>query len=543
MNNGIFEIPTPQNEPILSYMPGSSEKSEIKQMISLLKKQQMHIPLIIGGKEVFTGDTDTCIIPHEKEHVLAYYHKAGEKEVHDAIHASLEAKQAWQQMCWEDRASIFLKAAALISGPYRSPMNAATMLSQSKTIYQAEIDAVCELCDFFRFNAYFLNQIYKEQPNNSHSVWNKTEYRPLEGFVFAITPFNFTSIAGNLPTAPAICGNTVIWKPSSTSVYSNYLIIKILMEAGLPAGVINFVPGSGKQIGDIVMKDKNLAGIHFTGSTETFDSIWKTVGENLADYRTYPRLIGETGGKDFIFVHESADAQEVVTAIVRGSFEYQGQKCSAASRVYIPSGMEKEVDDRLKQTVSEIKMGDPEDFRNFMSAVIDKNSFDKIQSYIDYAKNSDKAELLIGGGCDESVGYFIEPTVIKTTDPAFKTMQEEVFGPVVTIYIYDESKLNETLTLCDETSKYALTGAVFAKDREVIQQISQRLYHAAGNFYINDKPTGAVVGQQPFGGARKSGTNDKAGSKTNLMRWISQRSIKENFEPAKGFEYPYMNEE
>ncbi len=543
MNNGIFEIPTPQNEPILSYMPGSSEKSEIKQMISLLKKQQMHIPLIIGGKEVFTGDTDTCIIPHEKEHVLAYYHKAGEKEVHDAIHASLEAKQAWQQMCWEDRASIFLKAAALISGPYRSLMNAATMLSQSKTIYQAEIDAVCELCDFFRFNAYFLNQIYKEQPNNSHSVWNKTEYRPLEGFVFAITPFNFTSIAGNLPTAPAICGNTVIWKPSSTSVYSNYLIIKILMEAGLPAGVINFVPGSGKQIGDIVMKDKNLAGIHFTGSTETFDSIWKTVGENLADYRTYPRLIGETGGKDFIFVHESADAQEVVTAIVRGSFEYQGQKCSAASRVYIPSGMEKEVDDRLKQTVSEIKMGDPEDFRNFMSAVIDKNSFDKIQSYIDYAKNSDKAELLIGGGCDESVGYFIEPTVIKTTDPAFKTMQEEVFGPVVTIYIYDESKLNETLTLCDETSKYALTGAVFAKDREVIQQISQRLYHAAGNFYINDKPTGAVVGQQPFGGARKSGTNDKAGSKTNLMRWISQRSIKENFEPAKGFEYPYMNEE
>ena len=543
MNNGIFEIPTPQNEPILSYMPGSSEKSEIKQMISLLKKQQMHIPLIIGGKEVFTGDTDTCIIPHEKEHVLAYYHKAGEKEVHAAIHASLEAKQAWQQMCWEDRASIFLKAAALISGPYRSLMNAATMLSQSKTIYQAEIDAVCELCDFFRFNAYFLNQIYKEQPNNSHSVWNKTEYRPLEGFVFAITPFNFTSIAGNLPTAPAICGNTVIWKPSSTSVYSNYLIIKILMEAGLPAGVINFVPGSGKQIGDIVMKDKNLAGIHFTGSTETFDSIWKTVGENLADYRTYPRLIGETGGKDFIFVHESADAQEVVTAIVRGSFEYQGQKCSAASRVYIPSGMEKEVDDRLKQTVSEIKMGDPEDFRNFMSAVIDKNSFDKIQSYIDYAKNSDKAELLIGGGCDESVGYFIEPTVIKTTDPAFKTMQEEVFGPVVTIYIYDESKLNETLTLCDETSKYALTGAVFAKDREVIQQISQRLYHAAGNFYINDKPTGAVVGQQPFGGARKSGTNDKAGSKTNLMRWISQRSIKENFEPAKGFEYPYMNEE
>ena len=543
MNNGIFEIPTPQNEPILSYMPGSSEKSEIKQMISLLKKQQMHIPLIIGGKEVFTGDTDTCIIPHEKEHVLAYYHKAGEKEVHDAIHASLEAKQAWQQMCLEDRASIFLKAAALISGPYRSLMNAATMLSQSKTIYQAEIDAVCELCDFFRFNAYFLNQIYKEQPNNSHSVWNKTEYRPLEGFVFAITPFNFTSIAGNLPTAPAICGNTVIWKPSSTSVYSNYLIIKILMEAGLPAGVINFVPGSGKQIGDIVMKDKNLAGIHFTGSTETFDSIWKTVGENLADYRTYPRLIGETGGKDFIFVHESADAQEVVTAIVRGSFEYQGQKCSAASRVYIPSGMEKEVDDRLKQTVSEIKMGDPEDFRNFMSAVIDKNSFDKIQSYIDYAKNSDKAELLIGGGCDESVGYFIEPTVIKTTDPAFKTMQEEVFGPVVTIYIYDESKLNETLTLCDETSKYALTGAVFAKDREVIQQISQRLYHAAGNFYINDKPTGAVVGQQPFGGARKSGTNDKAGSKTNLMRWISQRSIKENFEPAKGFEYPYMNEE
>lgn len=543
MNNGIFEIPIPQNEPILSYMPGSSEKSEIKQKISLLKKQQMHIPLIIGGKEVFTGDTDTCIVPHEKEHVLAYYHKAGEKEVNDAINASLEAKQAWQQMSWEDRAAIFLKAAALISGPYRSLMNAATMLSQSKTIYQAEIDAVCELCDFFRFNAYFLNQIYKEQPNNSHSVWNKTEYRPLEGFVLAITPFNFTSIAGNLPTSPAICGNTVIWKPSSTSVYSNYLIIKILMEAGLPAGVINFIPGSGKQIGDIVIKDKNLAGIHFTGSTETFDSIWKTVGEHLKDYRTYPRLIGETGGKDFIFVHESADAQEVVTAIVRGSFEYQGQKCSAASRVYIPSSMEKEVDDRLKQTVSEIKIGDPEDFRNFMSAVIDKSSFDKIRSYIDYAKNSDKAELFIGGGCDESVGYFIEPTVIKTTDPAFKTMQEEVFGPVVTIYVYDESKLNETLTLCDETSKYALTGAVFAKDREVIQQISQRLYHAAGNFYINDKPTGAVVGQQPFGGARKSGTNDKAGSKTNLMRWISQRSIKENFEPAKGFEYPYMNEE
>ncbi|MFA0814725.1 MAG: L-glutamate gamma-semialdehyde dehydrogenase [Anaerofustis sp.] len=543
MKNSVFEIPKPQNEPVLSYLPGSKEREDLKQMISLLKKQKMHIPVIIGGKEIFTDETGNCVIPHEKEHILAYYHKAGEKEVHEAIQSAMDAKRIWDNLDWNERASIFLKAAALISGPYRALMNAATMLAQSKTAYQAEIDAVCELCDFFRFNAYFMDQIYKEQPENSHSVWNKTEYRSLEGFVFAITPFNFTSIAGNLPTSPALCGNTVVWKPSSASVYSNYLIMKILSEAGLPDGVINFIPGSGKQIGEIVLKDRHLAGVHFTGSTDTFDGIWKTVGEHISEYDTYPRLVGETGGKDFIFVHESADAEEVVSAIVRGAFEYQGQKCSAASRVYLPSGMEKETDDRLKKMVSEIKMGDPEDFRNFMAAVIDQPSFDKIKSYIDDAKESEEAEILCGGECSDQIGYFIEPTVIKTKNPSFKTMQEEIFGPVVTIYVYDESCLEETLRLCDGTSKYALTGAVFAKDPQAIREMSRILSQAAGNFYINDKPTGAVVGQQPFGGARKSGTNDKAGSKTNLMRWISQRSIKENFEPPKGFDYPYMQEE
>ncbi len=543
MSNGIFKVPFPKNETPREYLPGSKEKKELKSALAALKSQDIQIPLIINGQEVFTANTGKCIIPHEKDHVLAVFHKAGEKEVNDAVIAALNAKKEWERMPWEQRAAVFLKAANLIAGPYRSLLNAATMLGQSKTIHQSEGDAICELADFFRFNAYYMNEIYTDQPNSTTLTWNRTEYRALEGFVFAVTPFNFTAIGGNLPCSPAMMGNVVLWKPSSTSVYSNYIIMKILKEAGLPDGVINFLPGSGSEIGNIVFKNPNLAGVHFTGSTNTFNEIWATIGKNIANYKTYPRIVGETGGKDYIFAHPSADKQAVATAIIRGAFEYQGQKCSAASRAYIPESMYAEIKENLIKTTAKIKMGDPADFTNFMSAVIDEKSFNNIISYIEYAKNSEDAEIIAGGNYDDSKGYFIQPTIIQAFDPMFRTMMEEIFGPVITLYVYEDEKLNETLELCDKNTEYGLTGAIFAQDRTAIIKMFEALYHSAGNFSINDKPTGSVVGQQPFGGARHSGTNDKAGSKLNLYRWISQMTIKENFMPDSDYSYPLMEEE
>lgn len=540
--NGYFFLERPKNEPILEYRPGSKEKLELKAKIEEMKSQKIEIPLIIGGKEVKTGNMGKCVIPHDHGHVLAEFHKAGEKEIRMAIEAALEAKEKWAALSWVDRVSIFKKAGKLLSGSWRSTLNAATMLGQSKTAFQAEIDSACELIDFFNFNSYFLNDLYKDQPDSSNAIWNRSEYRPLEGFVFAVTPFNFTSIAGNLPSAPAIAGNTCIWKPASSAVFSAYYIMKLFEEAGLPGGVINFIPGRGSEVGDIVMKDPNLAGIHFTGSTGVFQHMWKTVGENIETYKTYPRIVGETGGKDFAVVHKSADVDAVVPAIVRGAFEYQGQKCSALSRAYLPDNLWPEIKEKLVAMLDTVKMGDPEDFTNFMSAVIDKAAFKTITEYIDYADNHPNADIVYGGKYDDSKGYFIEPTVIITNDPHFKTMEEEIFGPVVTLYVYDAENFDEVLKLCDETSPYALTGAVFAKDREVIVKAAKVLEHAAGNFYINDKPTGAVVGQQPFGGSRASGTNDKAGSAMNLLRWMSVRSIKENFEPPHDYRYPFMEE-
>jgi len=540
--NGYFFLERPKNEPILEYRPGSKEKLELKAKIEEMKSQKIEIPLIIGGKEVKTGNMGKCVIPHDHGHVLAEFHKAGEKEIRMAIEAALEAKEKWAVLSWVDRVSIFKKAGKLLSGSWRSTLNAATMLGQSKTAFQAEIDSACELIDFFNFNSYFLNDLYKDQPDSSNAIWNRSEYRPLEGFVFAVTPFNFTSIAGNLPSAPAIAGNTCIWKPASSAVFSAYYIMKLFEEAGLPGGVINFIPGRGSEVGDIVMKDPNLAGIHFTGSTGVFQHMWKTVGENIETYKTYPRIVGETGGKDFAVVHKSADVDAVVPAIVRGAFEYQGQKCSALSRAYLPDNLWPEIKEKLVAMLDTVKMGDPEDFTNFMSAVIDKAAFKTITEYIDYADNHPNADIVYGGKYDDSKGYFIEPTVIITNDPHFKTMEEEIFGPVVTLYVYDAENFDEVLKLCDETSPYALTGAVFAKDREVIVKAAKVLEHAAGNFYINDKPTGAVVGQQPFGGSRASGTNDKAGSAMNLLRWMSVRSIKENFEPPHDYRYPFMEE-
>jgi 1-pyrroline-5-carboxylate dehydrogenase len=474
--------------------------------------------------------------------VLAEYHKAGEKEIKMAIDAALKAKETWSNFSWVDRVSVFKKAAKLLSGSWRSTLNAAAMLGQSKTVFQAEIDAACELIDFFNFNAYFLTQLYQEQPESSNAIWNRSEYRPLEGFVFAVTPFNFASIAGNLPSAPAIVGNTSLWKPASSAVYTAYFIMKLFEAAGMPAGVINFIPGRGSEVGDIVLADPNLAGIHFTGSTEVFQHMWKTVGENIKHYKTYPRIVGETGGKDFAVVHGSADVDEVTTAIIRGAFEYQGQKCSALSRAYIPESLWDKINEKLLAQLKTVKMGSPEDFTNFMNAVIDKAAFKSITEYIEYAKLSKDAKIIYGGNYDDSKGYFIEPTVILTTDPRFKTMKEEIFGPVITIYVYQDRRFDEILELCDTTSPYALTGAIFAKDREIIIKAAKVLEHAAGNFYINDKPTGAVVGQQPFGGSRASGTNDKAGSAMNLLRWMSVRSVKENFEPPKDYRYPFMEE-
>ncbi len=542
VSNAVFKIEKPKNEPVLSYAPGTKEREELKARLIELRTQEIEIPLIIGGKEVRTGKLGMCIIPHNKEVVIGRYHMAGEKEVNDAIEAALAARHDWESMPWEHRASIFRKAAEMLAGTCRCTINAATMLCQSKTAYQAEIDSACELIDMLKFNAYFLNEIYKEQPESTKDSWNRMEYRALEGFVFAVTPFNFTSIAGNLPTSAAMAGNVVLWKPASSAVYSAYHVMTILRKAGLPDGVINFIPGPGNVLGSIALLNPWLAGVHFTGSTATFQSMWQTVGQNLPNYRTYPRLVGETGGKDFVFVHPSADLEPLVTALVRGAFEFQGQKCSAASRAYVPESMWPALKKRLVEEISTTKMGDIEDFTNFMGAVIDAQAFRSIKGYIDYAKESPEAEIICGGNADDSVGFFIEPTVIVTTNPRFKTMEEEIFGPVLTIYIYKDEEIEEALDLCDSTSIYGLTGAVFAQDREAIVKIEKRLTHAAGNFYINDKPTGAVIAQQPFGGARASGTNDKAGSKINMMRWVSPRAIKEHLNPPVGYRYPFMDE-
>ncbi|MBI4917726.1 MAG: L-glutamate gamma-semialdehyde dehydrogenase [Acidobacteria bacterium] len=540
--NGTFRVPQPVNEPIKSYAPGSSEKRSLKAKLAELKASEIEIPLIIGGEEIRTGRMGTCIVPHDHGHVLARYHKAGKPEVQRAIDAAREARRAWAATPWYDRAAVLLKAADLLAGPWRDTLNAATMLGQSKTAFQAEIDSACEVIDFWRFNPYFAQQIYENQPISSPGMWNRTEYRALEGFVFAVTPFNFTSIGANLPTSPALMGNTVLWKPASTGVYPAYFNLRLLEAAGLPPGVINLVVGSGGEVGDPVLASPEFAGIHFTGSTSVFHSMWKTIGANIATYKSYPRIVGETGGKDFVFAHASADVDALVTALVRGAFEYQGQKCSAASRAYIPSSLWPKVRAGLLDQLAQVKMGDPEDFTNFMAAVIDKAAFESIKEYIDYAKASGEAEIVFGGSCDDSVGYYIQPTVVLTTDPNFRLLREEIFGPVLTLFVYDDAKLDEALALCDAGSDYGLTGAVFARDRGVIAKIADALVNTAGNFYINDKPTGAVVGQQPFGGARASGTNDKAGSMWNLIRWASVRSIKETFVPATHFAYPFMGE-
>lgn len=543
MSNAYFKVPTPVNEPISSYAPGSPEKVELKAKIQELKSMQVEVPLIIGGKEIRTGNTAELRVPHDHSVKLGVYHKAGEKEVNMAIEAALAAQQEWADLPWEHRVSVFLKAADLLAGPWRSTINASTVLGQSKNAFQAEIDAACELIDFWRFNAHYMAQIMGEQPISTEGVWNRLEYRALEGFVFAVTPFNFSSIGGNLPTAPAIVGGVSLWKPASSAVYSAYWIMKLLQEAGLPAGVVNFVPGSGGEVGTPAMNSPHLAGIHFTGSTAVFQDMWKTVGENLSKMKYYPRIVGETGGKDFIFAHPTSDVDALVIATLRGAFEYQGQKCSAASRMYLPKSIWSEFKEKYVAEVSKIKMGDPEDFTNFMNAVIDKSAFRSITEYIDYAKDSDEAEIITGGGYDDSKGWFIEPTTIVTTNPKFKTMAEEIFGPVMTIYVYEDEKLDETLDLCDTTSPYALTGAIFAQDRFALVKMANRLRNAAGNFYLNDKPTGAVVGQQPFGGGRASGTNDKAGSAMNLMRWMSVRTMKETMVPPKDWRYPFMDAE
>jgi len=540
--NGCFRVPEPVNEPVKSYAPGSPEKRSLKAKLAELQKSEIEIPLIIGGEEVRTGKFGTCVIPHRHGHVLARYHKAGKAEVQKAIDAALAARASWSRVPWYDRAAILLRAAELLAGPWRDTLNAATMLGQSKTAFQAEIDAACEVIDFWRFNPYFAQRIYEDQPVNAPGVWNRVEFRPLDGFVFAVTPFNFTSIGANLPTSPALMGNTVLWKPASTGVYPAWFNIKLLMAAGLPPGVINLVVGSGGEVGDPVLASPDFAGLHFTGSTAVFQSMWKTIGASMPNYRSYPRIVGETGGKDFVFAHVSADVEALVTALVRGAFEYQGQKCSAASRAYVPKALWPEVKQRLVAMVGEIKMGDTDDFTNFMGAVIDKAAFESIKEYIDYAKASGEAEIIAGGKCDDSVGYFIEPTVVVTSNPRFRLMKEEIFGPVLTIHVYDEKKLDEALKSCDTGSPYALTGCVFADDRAAVLKIADALRDAAGNFYINDKPTGAVVGQQPFGGARASGTNDKAGSMWNLIRWASPRAIKETFVPPRHFAYPFMDE-
>ena len=538
--SGIRRVPTPVNEPVRNYAPGSPERAALKARLESMASEQVDIPIIIGGLEIRTGDTAKSVMPHDHRHVLGEWHKATQGHVRQAIGAAREAHREWSNWAWEDRAAVFLKAAELLTTKWRATLNAATMLNQSKTAYQAEIDSACELIDFLRFNAQYAQELYTEQPESNNTMWNTLDYRALEGFVYAVTPFNFTAIAGNLPTAPALMGNTVVWKPASNAMLSAYHCMKLLEEAGLPPGVINFVPGDPAQISDVCLTDRDFAGLHFTGSTGVFNSMWKTIGANMGQYRSYPRIVGETGGKDFIVAHASADVEALAVAIVRGGFEYQGQKCSAASRVYIPKSIWKQVRDRVVGMMSEIRMGDTRDFRNFMGAVIDEKSFDKITEYIEHARTN--AEIVAGGKTDKSKGYFVEPTLLRSDDPGYRTMCEEIFGPVVTAYVYDDSAWEEMLQLVDTTSPYALTGAIFANDRRAVRSAMMSLRNAAGNCYVNDKPTGAVVGQQPFGGARSSGTNDKAGSKLNLTRWVSPRAVKETFSPPTDFRYPFMEE-
>lgn len=543
MSNGFFNVPLPINEPILSYAPGSKERQQIKKALEEGRSQELDIPMYIGTEEVRTGNKKRLSPPHDHKHTLGYFHAGDKGHIEQAINAALGAKELWANMSWEHRASIFLKAADLLAGPYRAKINAATMLGQSKNAFQAEIDSACELIDFIRFNVHFMGEIYRDQPVSSPGVWNRMEYRPLEGFVFALTPFNFTAIAGNLPTSAAMMGNTVVWKPANTQVYAANVIMQVLKEAGLPDGVINLVYVSGPDAGDVIFNHSDFAGIHFTGSTGVFQNIWKTVGNNIHKYKSYPRIVGETGGKDFIMVHKSANAKEVSTAMTRGAFEFQGQKCSAASRCYIPSNLWDEVKKYVLDDLKSFKMGGTEDFGNYINAVIDEKAFDSITGYIETARKNPLNEIIAGGKYDKSKGYFIEPTIIESKDPSSTTMCDEIFGPVLTVYVYHAENFEQTLELVDSTSPYALTGSIISKDRYAIELATKKLTNSAGNFYINDKPTGAVVGQQPFGGARGSGTNDKAGSKLNLLRWVSLRTIKETFVPATDYRYPFLEKE
>ena len=543
MSTGFYTIPEPENEPVFDYAPGTTQRTELKKVIEKLRSGEADIPMYIGGEEVRTNNKIRIAPPHDHKHTLGFFHEGDKSHVEQAVNAALNAKSLWSSMAWEHRASIFLKAADLVSGPYRYILNAATMLGQSKTPFQSEIDAVAEYADFLRFNAHYMEQIYKIQPGSPALTWNRLEYRPLEGFVFAITPFNFTSIAGNLPASAALMGNTVVWKPAYTQVYSANILMQIFKEAGLPDGVINLIYVDGPVAGEFIFEHPDFAGVHFTGSTAVFRKLWETIGKNIGRYKSYPRIVGETGGKNFIIAHPSANPEQLSTAIVRGAFEYQGQKCSAASRAYIPASLWPGIKENVSKCLKEIKMGGCEDFTNFCNAVIDEKAFDKISAYIDKASSSNVAEIIAGGNCDKSKGYFVEPTVILAHDPQFITMCEEIFGPVITIYVYNDDNWNETLELVDQTSPYGLTGAVFSAERFAIEQATKKLVNSAGNFYINDKPTGAVVGQQPFGGARGSGTNDKAGSLFNLLRWVSVRTIKENFLPPTDYRYPFMKEE
>lgn len=541
--SSIASVPRPWNETVQSYAPGSAERAALKARLAEMAGEEIEVPLIIGGREVRTGDTATMVMPHAHGHVLGRYHRAGEREAEEAIRAALEAQRDWATWRWEDRAAVFLRAAELLSTRWRATLNAATMLGQSKTAHQAEIDSACELIDFWRFNAHFARQVYAAQPRSTaHGVWNRLDHRPLEGFVYAVTPFNFTAIAGNLPTAPALLGNVSVWKPSDKAVYSGYQVMRLLEEAGLPPGVVNFIPGDAAEITARLLDSPHLAGIHYTGSTAIFRAIWRHVGERVERYRGYPRLVGETGGKDFILAHESADPRALAVAIVRGGYEYQGQKCSAASRVYVPDSLWPEVRRRTLEMLETVRVGDPRDFRNFMGAVIDGAAFQKVRGYIDHARGADGVEILAGGTYDDAEGWFIQPTLVQASDPRYRLMCEEVFGPVVAAYVYPAGQWRETLRRVDETTPYALTGSVFATERAAIREASAALRHAAGNFYINDKPTGAVVGEQPFGGGRASGTNDKAGSVLNLLRWVNPRTVKETFVPARSYEYEFMTE-
>ena len=542
MANAFFKIPTPKNEPVKAYRKGSPERASLKAELARLKGQELEIPMIIGGKEVRTGNLVSIHPPHELKHTLGHYHKGGAKEVNMAIDAALAARSSWENTPWQERAAVFLRAAELLAGPYRDRMNAATMLAQSKNVFQAEIDAACEMVDFFRFNAAYLEQVYSDQPNSAAGIWNRLEHRPLEGFVFAVTPFNFTSICANLCAAPAQMGNVVVWKPSDTQIYSAKVIMDLFMEAGLPAGVVNMVFADGPVAGEVCFKHPELSGLHFTGSTKTFQYMWKTIGENIHNYRSYPRIVGETGGKDYVLAYKDAKADQVATALLRGAFEYQGQKCSAASRAYIPQSLWPAVEEKLVADLKTVKMGTVEDFSNFVNAVIDERAYDKITAYIEQAKKDEGVEIIAGGNHSKEEGYFIEPTVIVVKDPHYVTMKEELFGPVMTIFVYEDEELDATIEALDTASPYALTGAIFATDRLVINELIEKLRHTAGNFYVNDKPTGAVVGQQPFGGGRASGTNDKAGSYLNLLRWVSPRTIKETFVSPTDYRYPFLEE-